>query len=541
MAVAREALLLLGGALVLSGAAFAAQELDDTCKESDLGYIDGRADVEILSVSYAEDSITVCAKLCGASLGCVPGMKYRAHLDYDVANGMASELDGRDDDSCAISTIGNPTGTTSDDTISFVCGRDGVNPRRVTGPAEFCTPVDAEGEFCCLVSVLDLVRQDGTIVEECNPIDIWIDTQKKGIQDRAPDTDGEDGCSKPTGPEEVLLGVFDYTPPELADVPADLTVDCPDDVEPPPEVTATDNCDPDPVVTFAQEPEVPQACADIIRTWTATDASGNATAETQAIAVEDDTRPVLSGVPGDRTVQCPGDVPAPPAVTATDDCDQSVDVAFSETPAGDPLCGPTLTRSWTATDGCGNQATASQVISVEPDSEMPNLVGVPGDARVECWHAVPAAPEVTATSRCGVEIDVQADEWADGEGECEGAVHREWMALSLCPDEDVGGYPTAFAYQEVTVKDDEFPTVRYPGSPASGNWWSTTVPCGTPCPEAPEPVVDDNCGLLLSGSYPRLEEPSQRCPGDIDESEYTSAVDLCGQESQAVWACVHVD
>jgi hypothetical protein len=528
----KQLFLLLAGVLLLSGAAFAAQEFNDSCKESP-NSIDNKADIDILSVSYDEESITVCAKLCSAEEGCMPGMKYRFHLDYDPANGMASELEGRNEDSCKMTLLGNLTGTTSDDTISFVCGKNGINPKRVTGPAEFCTPVDANGEFCCMVPIYDLVRQDGTGIEECDPIDIWIDTQKKGIHDRAPDTYGEDGCSKPTGPEEVLLGVFDFTPPELSDVPSDVTVGCPDDVAPPPLVTATDNCDPSPVVTYTQIPETPQGCGDITRTWTATDVSGNETTETQTITVEDNTPPVLSGVPADKTVQCPGDVPDPPVVTASDNCDQNVDVVFSENSTGE-LCGPSITRSWEATDSCGNKSTASQVITIEPDTDEPTLVGVPNDTAVECWGDVPDAPEVTATSRCGVDIYVEFNEWMDGEGECEGTVYRDWMALSLCPDEDVGGYPTAFAYQDVTVKDDEFPTVIYPGSPR------VTVPCGTECPQAPEPTVDDNCGLQQSGSYLHPDRESIDCPGEYDTSEFTQAVDLCGQETQSVWECVHV-
>ena len=121
---------------MFSGMAFAAQEFNDTCKESELNSIDNTADIDILSVSYDEESITVCAKICSAEEGCMPGMKYRFHLDYDPANGMASELEGRDEDSCKITLLGNLTGTTSDDTISIVCGKNGINPKRVTGPAE---------------------------------------------------------------------------------------------------------------------------------------------------------------------------------------------------------------------------------------------------------------------------------------------------------------------------------------------------------------------------------------------------------------------
>ena len=68
--------------------------------------------------------------------------------------------------------------------------------------------------------------------------------------------------------------------PELADVPADVTVEC-DNVPAIAEPTATDNCDSDPAIEF-EETRADGSCEDsyvLVRTWTATDACGNATSQ----------------------------------------------------------------------------------------------------------------------------------------------------------------------------------------------------------------------------------------------------------------------
>ena len=79
----------------------------------------------------------------------------------------------------------------------------------------------------------------------------------------------------------------------------------------------------------------------------------------------------------------------PPTVTATDNCDPTVPVTFTEvTTTVVDGCG-TITRTWTATDACGNTATATQTITVV-DNTPPVLAGVPADATVQC-DAIPAA------------------------------------------------------------------------------------------------------------------------------------------------------
>ena len=137
----------------------------------------------------------------------------------------------------------------------------------------------------------------------------------------------------------------------------------------------------------------------IIRTWTATDAYGNSISDSQTITVTDNTRPVLAGVPSNTTVSC-GSLPAVPNVTATDACDPTVPVTYSQTTTGSG-CNQTVTRTWTASDDCGNTVTASQVITVTdnvaPTISCPSTTTV-NAAQGQCGANV--TYNATATDNC---------------------------------------------------------------------------------------------------------------------------------------------
>src|SRR5439155_234742 len=90
----------------------------------------------------------------------------------------------------------------------------------------------------------------------------------------------------------LTLTVLDTTKPMLLGVPADVTVEC-DAVPAPAVVKTTDNCDPAPVLGFA-EVKTPGNCAgnySLARTWTSTDRCTNTTSQTQTVTVEDTTPP----------------------------------------------------------------------------------------------------------------------------------------------------------------------------------------------------------------------------------------------------------
>ncbi|MHC4445123.1 MAG: HYR-like domain-containing protein, partial [Planctomycetota bacterium] len=169
--------------------------------------------------------------------------------------------------------------------------------------------------------------------------------------------------------EQQIIQVADTTAPVLT-IPADITIECDEEIPVPDDcitnplmATAVDECDPDPVVSYTDS-ITPGSCPQektITRKWTAKDACGNSSSEDQIITVIDTIAPVLSEHPSDATVECDA-VPAAPKVTATDNCDTDVPVLFDEKSTG--ACPEIITRTWTATDDCGNSVSHTQTLTV---------------------------------------------------------------------------------------------------------------------------------------------------------------------------------
>ena len=58
-----------------------------------------------------------------------------------------------------------------------------------------------------------------------------------------------------------------------------------------------------------------------------------------------------------------------------------------------------VTRTWTATDACGNSSTASQTINVQ-DITAPVIAALPGPSTIDC-PATPVFAVATAVDACG--------------------------------------------------------------------------------------------------------------------------------------------
>jgi len=178
-----------------------------------------------------------------------------------------------------------------------------------------------------------------------------------------------------------VITVQDVTDPVLT-VPADVTVEC-SAVPVVGTATATDNCDTEVTVTYEGEVRTNGSCADsytLTRTWKAVDNCGNESTASQVITVQDVTDPVLT-VPADVTVECSA-VPVVGTATATDNCDTEVTVTYEGEVRTNGSCADsyTLTRTWKAVDNCGNESTASQVITVQ-DVTAPTFTG-PADITI---------------------------------------------------------------------------------------------------------------------------------------------------------------
>lgn len=170
--------------------------------------------------------------------------------------------------------------------------------------------------------------------------------------------------------------------------------------------TASDNCA---GVTVTRGGSNVFPVGDTFVTYTATDAAGNTASATQKVTVIDNTPPVVTA-PANITVgndlnSCSATL-NPGAATATDNCagvssptgtrsdTQALSAAY---PKG------TTTITWTATDGHGNSASATQTVTVN-DTQGPT-VNVPADIVVllpvnTSATSMAVSYTVTATDNC---------------------------------------------------------------------------------------------------------------------------------------------
>ena len=205
----------------------------------------------------------------------------------------------------------------------------------------------------------------------------------------------------------------DTTAPTFVDFPADLTLGCEDEL-PSTEVTAEDGCSD---FTIAlEETTSGDACTTVItRTYTVTDAAGNATTAAWTLTVIDDDAPVFD-TPANLTVGCGSDLsPASTGdVTVAEDCDDYT-VTYNDAQLFniDPCVGENIARTWRVIDACGNESVGIQVITVA-DLAAPTITAAPADTTVSCDATIPTS-NIEATDDCAA---YPYDDRGNREGEC---------------------------------------------------------------------------------------------------------------------------
>ncbi|HSO85534.1 MAG TPA: HYR domain-containing protein [Draconibacterium sp.] len=182
-------------------------------------------------------------------------------------------------------------------------------------------------------------------------------------------TDNELGCSNTFN---VTVGLTpDTEGPEIAQLPAVSTINCPS-IPSFANASASDACGSDFTLTY-EDVTTAGACNgnySVTRTWTAIDEFGNSSTASQTINVQDVTAPVINQLPAVSTIECPAS-PSFAQAIATDDCDASVTLTYNDvTTPGSCTGNYSVTRTWTATDDCGNSSTSSQTINVK-DTNVP--------------------------------------------------------------------------------------------------------------------------------------------------------------------------
>jgi alpha-tubulin suppressor-like RCC1 family protein len=322
---------------------------------------------------------------------------------------------------------------------------------------------------------------------------------------------------------QFTVTVVDNQPPTIS-CPNPTTVSCFGNVPAPntASVTASDNCgtpSKEHLLSLPYDVE----CANrfkVLRTYRATDASGNSKTCSQVIAVFDNVHPVFTFVPANVTVQC-NSVPAVGSPTASDNCGGSVNITYNGQTRVNGACTDsyTLTRQWTATDACGNTKTATQRINVI-DSQKPAFVSTPANITVQC-DAIPAPASPTATDNCDNTVSITYNGQTRTNGTCPNAyaLTRRWTAADNCGN-------TVSVSQRITVVDNGKPV--FTAFPAN-----TTIACSQALPPVATPTASDACGGAVTIAYLGQSSTSGTCPGNYQIKRTWRATDVCGNSTAA--------
>ena len=172
--------------------------------------------------------------------------------------------------------------------------------------------------------------------------------------------------------------------------------------------------------------------------FTATYACGNASSTTAVFTIEDTAKPVFTGtLPANVTVSCPSEIPVTAVLAATDNCTAagSISITVNDVVSDvSPSCANNykVTRTYTATDACGNFTTHVQLITVE-DKTKPVFVGtLPVNATYSCSTEVPLAVTLTATDNCGTATVTFNETRVSGSCANAYVLTRTWTAADSC-------------------------------------------------------------------------------------------------------------
>jgi HYR domain/Ig-like domain CHU_C associated/Secretion system C-terminal sorting domain/PKD-like domain len=256
-------------------------------------------------------------------------------------------------------------------------------------------------------------------------------------------------------------------------------------------VTVSDNCPGAITVIHVGDVISAQTCANrftVTRTYRATDGCGNFAECTQVITVNDQTPPTLT-CPAPITVSCANAVPAPDVSLVTgvsDNCAGTVTVTHVSDVISAQTClnRYTITRTYRATDVCGNFAECTQIITV--NDQTPPVITCPANITVnntpnQCGAIVNFT--VTATDNCAGTVTITSVP-ASGSFFPVGTTTVTSTAVDACGN-------TSTCTFTVTVLDVQPPVITCPANITTGN---NPGICGAVV-NFPLPTVSDNCPL----------------------------------------------
>lgn len=336
-----------------------------------------------------------------------------------------------------------------------------------------------------------------------------------------------DRCGNEAAPIDQTIAVHDNTVPIFNIYPASTTIQCDELPYTAPPVTCSDPSSGHDVTTSVtySESTIDVICVNgykIVRSWSSQDCIGNVAQHSQTITVEDTSPPVISAPPDDTTVSCGGiPVGSPDDVSADDNCDLNILVAYSETTSSVDETRWAIVRTWTVVDTCSNAASQHQVIVVE-DTVSPTVLEIPADITVQCDSPPPAAGGGSCEDDCDESPSAptfsetySVPQSCSSDGVIQ-VVVRSWTCVDSSNNPDT-------VSQTITIVDEQDPVFMSQPNPL-------TISCDTEVPAAPEISAND-CDQSLT-----VTPTSRTVPGQTN-NDYSViykwvAVDACGNEDE---------
>jgi hypothetical protein len=258
------------------------------------------------------------------------------------------------------------------------------------------------------------------------------------------------------------------------------------------------------------------------RSWRATDLSGNSVLGVQTVTVADDEPPVMSCAPS-KTVEAgvAWSFNAPSALDTGEG--GSVPILLLSTVTNYPAPGAVkVTRTWRATDGCGNSAECSQSVSIV-DTVAPTLVSPP-DLRVRLGTPWSFGTPVGSDAGGAVTITV-------AQTVTNLTCGRSFVARRTWRGTDLSGN-TALCSQSVVVADDQPPTLNCGAAKSveAGSAWTFDAPVGFD--------AGDNANVPVKILATTTNNATA---GVVIVIRSWSATDVCGNSAQCSQAVTIVD
>ena len=205
------------------------------------------------------------------------------------------------------------------------------------------------------------------------------------------------------------------------------------------------------------------------RTWTVTDACGNATTGIQTVSISDTLAPIFT-VPADTTLYldavCFVDTTTTSIGTATgvsDACTAAPIITYVDDETNLSGCNATgsFTRTWTVTDDCGNATIQTQTVAIldtlAPSFTIPSDTIVYLDASCLVDTTIASIGTITDTlDNCGFMTVVYADDLTNLSGcNSTGTFERTWTVTDACGNATTG-------IQTVSISDTLAPSFTVP-------------------------------------------------------------------------------